>query len=687
MKSSTVGENRYENENVVNVEYLPPIIEVLEFPESNGKYMAPTTGCVEYADELNEGSGARICKEGKSAKMYVRGENFGVSKPSVVITDMTGRETICKVTKYSHYEVIIDLPEGFGPASLTIFSVQPGFDTPRYAVSPAFFKYSAPDVNTISWGETVDSAYTAWAFDAAGSEATQGQLFIFGENFGNTPTPVNMTIGGENCINANWHPPSASSKPPGTPYLSCEPDKKVVGPQDVILRVAFQTVDVISKDKQKLAARCFPGFYGRTGEYCLKCWEFPSSDGRRQLTAATCSGRYTAPNFTLSNQLGNLSFAARGGSEEPVPMPGFATFPPPECNDGGCLPELGSGGSMIPEECRAKFDLDAGWVVPEQCPSAEKIGPLCHPDRFDGYCYEDNNGDEAEITTCEKDPTNSNDRRPRQYEYSSLREGCVRIEPCTPTTACGEGNTCTEGYVNYYKPFSRQKAIYEEGDDYDGRGFSIVRTNTPVCKIGHFTLPDGSCFAPRCGQCNPMTHFRLDGLCVPCPEYPWLIPALLIGGSLFVGVGTVALSRSGVSFVILNIAIDYMQVLSLFAGARVPWPPIMLDMFIYLRLFSIDIDLAAPECFLRELVTFEYKFYFKMSLPLLAMMMLFVFVVLIIFKRLINGDFTRRKEAKEEGTKKSRGKKGKKKGVRSSNTRVTPMKNGKKKSPNGVCLL
>ena len=210
---------------------------------------------------------------------------------------------------------------------------------------------------------------------------------------------------------------------------------------------------------------------------------------------------------------------------------------------------------MIPEECRAKFDPDAGWVVPEQCPSAEKIGPLCHPDRFDGYCYEDNDGDETEMTTCEKDPTNPNDRRPRQYEYSSLREGCVRIEPCTPTTACGEGNTCTEGYVNYYKPFSRQKAIYEEGDDYDGRGFSIVRTNTPVCKIGHFTLPDGSCFAPRCGQCNPMTHFRLDGLCVPCPEYPWLIPALLIGGSLFVGVGTVALSRSGVSFVILNIAL------------------------------------------------------------------------------------------------------------------------------------
>ena len=106
------------------------------------------------------------------------------------------------------------------------------------------------------------------------------------------------------------------------------------------------------------------------------------------------------------------------------------------------------------------------------------------------------------------------------------------------------------------------------------------------------------------------------------------------------GIGTVALSRSGVSFVILNIAVDYMQVLSLFAGARVPWPPIMLDIFINLRLFSIDIDLTAPECFIRELVTFEYKFYFKMALPLLAMSFLLVLVFLIIFKRLLSGDFT-----------------------------------------------
>ena len=77
------------------------------------------------------------------------------------------------------------------------------------------------------------------------------------------------------------------------------------------------------------------------------------------------------------------------------------------------------------------------------------------------------------------------------------------------------------------------------------------------------------------------------------------------------GVAMVLLSRSGVSFVILNIGIDYVQVLSLFSGARVKWPKIMLNVFIYLRIFSLDIDLAAPECFMRDIVTFEAKFFFK----------------------------------------------------------------------------
>ena len=624
------------NQNLPNINYLPPLISRVTFPESNGKYDVPTSGCAEYEDKVDEANGARVCKSGKRALFSIRGQNFGIKEPQVVIVDMAGREVLCNIISHSHFQIDAELPEGLGPSVVRLSSNQEGFASARKAVSPTF-EYSAPHVLSISWGESIDSAYTAWTFDAAGSSATNGKLFFFGENFGSTPTHVNISIGGNLCPNAQWHPASPAAKPPGTPYLTCEPKKTLVGLQSVVVAVAYHVVNVLSPNNAQLAARCFPGFYGRTGEYCVRCWDFLSADGRRSLSAATCSGRYTAPNVSTGKSMHNLSFVERGGSAEPVPTPGFATFPPPECNDGGCLPTLGSGGSLVPDACKPVYSGTLGWTKPDACTEAEIVGPLCHPDRFGGYCYSQPDGD---ITTCEKDPRNPVERYPIEFDFESRRYGCPRIEPCTPTTACAAGNVCTEGYVNYYEPFSLEKVIYEEGDDYAGRPYTKVRSTVPVCKMGHITLPNGTCFAPRCGQCNPKTHFRLDGLCQPCPEVPWLIPLIIFGGCMIAGIGTVALSRSGVSFVILNIAVDYMQVLSLFAGARVPWPPIMLELFINLRLFSIDIDLTAPECFIRELVTFEYKFYFKMSLPLLAMAFLLVLVFLIIFKRLLSGDFT-----------------------------------------------
>ena len=68
--------------------------------------------------------------------------------------------------------------------------------------------------------------------------------------------------------------------------------------------------------------------------------------------------------------------------------------------------------------------------------------------------------------------------------------------------------------------------------------------------------------------------------------------------------------------------------------------------YIGYEIFSIDIDLVAPECIARGLITFENKFFFKMSLPLLAMSFLTVLVIFIIFKRIVmgNGDTSKRKE-------------------------------------------
>ena len=340
----------------------------------------------------------------------------------------------------------------------------------------------------------------------------------------------------------------------------------------------------------------FPGTMGVQVNIVSSVGIFLSADGRRSLSAATCSGRYTAPNISVDKEIRNLSFATRGGSEEPVPTPGFATFPPPECNDGGCLPKLGSGGSMVPDACKPVYSATSGWTKPDACTEAEVVGPLCHPDRFGGYCYFEI---DEEITTCEKDPVNPMERYPIEFDFDSRRYGCPRIEPCTPTTACATaGNVSMEGYVNYYEPFSLEKAIYEEGDDYAGRPYTKVRSTVPVCKVGHLYLPNGTCFAPRCSQCNPKTHFRLDGLCQPCPEVPWLIP-LIILGCMVAGIGTVALSRVWGQLCNFEHRSRLCKCVVAVCWARVPWPGIMLDIFINLRLFSIDIDLTAPECFIR----------------------------------------------------------------------------------------
>jgi len=74
---------------------------------------------------------------------------------------------------------------------------------------------------------------------------------------------------------------------------------------------------------------------------------------------------------------------------------------------------------------------------------------------------------------------------------------CPRIESCEPPEACLSKNRCNEGYVDRYPK-----------DTFEG----------DRCLEGHSELPGGeSCYAPRCSECNPLSHFRLEGECTPCP--------------------------------------------------------------------------------------------------------------------------------------------------------------------------
>ncbi len=196
------------------------------------------------------------------------------------------------------------------------------------------------------------------------------------------------------------------------------------------------------------------------------------------------------------------------------------------------------------------------YVRPIHCENALFPGERCHPHRY--------NGTISRFNTL-------------GYFSSASRTTCPYVMPCEPSSSCVGNGQCAFGYVSYYEPYR----------------------NDGACDPLHYTLPDSTCFAPRCGLCdisesNP--HFRLDGICIACPEIPWLMPVIM-GFACIIGiVAMVVLSKSKIDRNVLRIGIDYFQVLAMFRTAKVAWPIEINFIFKWFQFFQMDIDLVGPEC-------------------------------------------------------------------------------------------
>ena len=501
------------------------------------------------------------------------------------------------------------------------------------------FVYSPPEVAGLLSGSAVETARVADMFDARGLK--ENKIFIFGHNFGAEPSPVNISISGMLCIEPSWHEPSRFSSPPGLPYLSCQPGIHVVGSHSVLLKVGgSESIITKMQSGKTIDARCPRDYYGKIGELCVECWTY--NDGRNILPAASCSGDWvikanetTKYNATVPKILsdGNASLWNRPvplapmgsdfstGTDDPVALPGFQIFPPPECLSGGCYPDPALGSeATIPVECipKKENEFDILLLSPE-CVEANRPGPFCHPYRFEGTCLET----DPSVIECHH---SSSVEQIDDYEYNILesspsqvtsvtpRKVCPHILACEPKESCTGGNRCAPGYVSYYKAFNN---VLETLDPETGsRITKIVKMN--VCSPRHYTLPDGSCYAPRCGQCNPKTHFRLEGECAECPEFPWLMPLILVGVAVVAAILMYVLTKKNVNLAVLSIGIDYFQVLGLFTRSKVKWPPEIKWLFRQFQWAMFDIDLTAPECAFRQFMTYENKFYIKLTLPLLG---------------------------------------------------------------------
>merc|ERR1712166_1683406 len=147
-------------------------------------------------------------------------------------------------------------------------------------------------------------------------------------------------------------------------------------------------------------------------------------------------------------------------------------------------------------------------------------------------------------------------------------------------------------------------------------GYGKIRPQSQVC-----------CFAPKCTECDPSTHFRMEENCVACPKCWWCIPAIIFCVIVFGSIAFKLLSKMKFNFLIISLALDHMQILGLLAGAKIAWPyqiKFILKWFVF---FQMDIDVAGPECLARGIVTFENKWIFKVTVPILAMFMCLVYVL------------------------------------------------------------
>merc|ERR1711968_326458 len=93
--------------------------------------------------------------------------------------------------------------------------------------------------------------------------------------------------------------------------------------------------------------------------------------------------------------------------------------------------------------------------------------------------------------------------------------------------------------------------------------------------------------------------------------------------------------RVSYNMTIVNVGIDYFQVLSLFSRSKAQWPDDLKIVIKFLAIFQFDIDLAAPECLpttgplcevpvigafckLKGWINFERKWFMKVSLPFIG---------------------------------------------------------------------
>jgi heme/copper-type cytochrome/quinol oxidase subunit 2 len=112
-------------------------------------------------------------------------------------------------------------------------------------------------------------------------------------------------------------------------------------------------------------------------------------------------------------------------------------------------------------------------------------------------------------------------------------------------------------------------------------------------------------------------------------------------------VGGYVLNRKKMHLAFISIGVDYMQVLAIFARSKVQWPPFIREMFRWMSMFNLNIDITAPECTIPE-VSYSMKWFAIQLLPVaICILLVVVFVSVFLVNWVIKG--RRGRQAREHG--------------------------------------
>lgn len=170
---------------------------------------------------------------------------------------------------------------------------------------------------------------------------------------------------------------------------------------------------------------------------------------------------------------------------------------------------------------------------------------------------------------------------------------------------CPEGAVCDGGGALPYP-----KVGYWRMEPYP---YEFMRCQPEIACPGG---PDSPCAegyeGEVCRECS-FRWYRVQEQCVPCPDHAWLLILGFITAVIAVGAVAYWLNKRRVNLSGLTVGVDFAQSASVFARFEFAWPPLLLDAFKFISLFTLNIDVVAPSCSIKW--SYSLRFYSIQAVP------------------------------------------------------------------------